>query len=40
MKHTLSWVNAAGEVSLDHRPVHMHTLTDEVEVVPPKTRVY
>jgi len=40
MKHTLSWVNAAGEVSFDHRPVHMHTLTDEVEVVPPKARVY
>jgi succinate dehydrogenase / fumarate reductase flavoprotein subunit len=40
MKHTLSWVTAAGEVSFDYRPVHLHTLTDEVETVPPKARVY
>jgi succinate dehydrogenase / fumarate reductase flavoprotein subunit len=29
-----------GEVKLDYRPVHMYTLTDDVEVVPPKARVY
>lgn len=40
MKHTLSWVNDKGEVSFDYRPVHMYTLTDEVEVIPPKKRVY
>ena len=40
MKHTLSWVTAEGEVSFDYRPVHLHTLTDEVETVPPKARVY
>jgi succinate dehydrogenase / fumarate reductase flavoprotein subunit len=40
MKHSLSWVNSEGEVTLDYRPVHMKTLTDEVEVVPPKARVY
>ncbi len=40
MKHSLSWVNPEGEVTLDYRPVHMNTLTDEVEVVPPKARVY
>jgi succinate dehydrogenase / fumarate reductase, flavoprotein subunit len=40
MKHTLSWVDSAGKVSLDDRPVHMHTLTNEVDVVPPKARVY
>jgi succinate dehydrogenase / fumarate reductase flavoprotein subunit len=40
MKHTLSWVNESGEVTFDYRPVHMETLTDEVEVVPPKARVY
>ena len=40
MKHTLSWVNAQGKVSIDTRPVHMYTLTDDVEVVPPKARVY
>ena len=40
MKHTLSWVNAQGKVIIDTRPVHMYTLTDDVEVVPPKARVY
>ena len=40
MKHTLSWVNGAGDVSIDYRPVHQNTLTDEVEPVPPKARVY
>jgi len=27
-------------VSLDYRPVNLNTLTDEVETVPPKARVY
>ena len=40
MKHTLSWVDASGKVSFDYRPVHKETLTDEVEYVQPKARVY
>ena len=40
MKHTLSWVDGAGKVALDDRPVHQETLTDEVESVPPMARVY
>jgi succinate dehydrogenase / fumarate reductase flavoprotein subunit len=40
MKHTLSWVNDGGEVALDYRPVRMQTLTNEVQVFPPKKRVY
>jgi succinate dehydrogenase / fumarate reductase flavoprotein subunit len=40
MKHTLSWVDRAGDVLIDYRPVHQNTLTDEVEPVPPKARVY
>ena len=40
MKHTLSWVDRAGDVQIDYRPVHQNTLTDEVEPVPPKARVY
>jgi succinate dehydrogenase / fumarate reductase flavoprotein subunit len=40
MKHTLSWQDDNGEVRLDYRPVHLYTLTDDVEVVPPKARVY
>jgi len=39
-KHTLVWVDDAGKTRFDFRPVHMYTLTDEVEVVPPKKRVY
>ncbi|MBL8264872.1 succinate dehydrogenase flavoprotein subunit [Steroidobacter sp.] len=40
MKHTLSWVSPQGQVSLDYRPVHLNTLTTDVEPVPPKARVY
>ena len=41
MKHTLSWFDAkTGEVRLDYRPVHNYTLTDDVEYIPPKARVY
>ena len=39
MKHTVIWL-AGGEATIDYRPVHMYTLTDQVEVVPPKQRVY
>ena len=39
MKHTLAWLDG-DEVRLDYRQVHLRTLTDEVEVVPPKARVY
>jgi succinate dehydrogenase / fumarate reductase flavoprotein subunit len=40
LKHTLAWVDARGQVKLDYRPVHLHTLTNDVEVIPPKARVY
>ena len=40
MKHTLSWVSEQGKVMLDYRPVHLNTLTNDVEAIPPKARVY
>jgi succinate dehydrogenase / fumarate reductase flavoprotein subunit len=40
MVHTLAWCDAKGKVKLDDRPVHMNTLTDEIEVIAPKARVY
>jgi succinate dehydrogenase / fumarate reductase, flavoprotein subunit len=40
MKHTLCWVDARGSTSFDYRPVHLNTLTDEVESIPPKARTY
>ena len=40
MKHTYAWVDTGGAVQFEYRPVHQETLTDEVEAVPPKARVY
>jgi succinate dehydrogenase / fumarate reductase flavoprotein subunit len=44
MKHTVSWFDGwggkGGKVKLDYRPVHDYTLTDEVEYIAPKARVY
>jgi succinate dehydrogenase / fumarate reductase flavoprotein subunit len=40
MKHTLCWVDEAGNTRIDYRPVHMSTLTDDVAPIPPKERKY
>jgi len=40
MKHTLVNVDEKGNCRFDYRPVHMNTLTKDVEPVPPKKRVY
>ncbi|HKQ13534.1 MAG TPA: succinate dehydrogenase flavoprotein subunit [Steroidobacteraceae bacterium] len=40
MKHTLAWVDGRGTVRIDYRPVHMNTLTSDVEPIPPKARTY
>jgi succinate dehydrogenase / fumarate reductase flavoprotein subunit len=40
MKHTLVWVDDRYEVTLEPRPVHYFTLSNEVEVIPPAKRVY
>ena len=39
MKHTAAWFDK-GAVKLDYRPVHSYTLTDEIEYIEPKARVY
>ncbi len=39
MKHTLTWLTD-GKVTIDYRPVHLYTLSDDVEVIAPKERVY
>jgi succinate dehydrogenase / fumarate reductase flavoprotein subunit len=39
-KHTLCWVDEKGNTRIDYRPVHMYTLTKDVDVVPPKPRTY
>jgi len=40
MKHSLCRVGEDGSTAIEYRPVHLYTLDDEVEVVPPKARVY
>ncbi len=40
MKHTLAWVDAAGTVRFDYRPVQLDTLAADVERIPPQVRVY
>ena len=40
MKHTLAWLGDDGETTIDYRPVHLYTLSDDVETFPPKARVY
>jgi succinate dehydrogenase / fumarate reductase, flavoprotein subunit len=40
LKHSVVWVNEGGEVRFDYRPVHLYTLTNEVQPFPPKKRVY
>ena len=39
-KHTVAWLGEDGKPRLDYRPVHMETLTDEIDTIPPKARVY
>jgi succinate dehydrogenase / fumarate reductase flavoprotein subunit len=44
MKHTIAWIDGwggkGGDVKIDYRPVHTYTLTDEVDYIKPKARVY
>ena len=40
MKHTLSWLNDSYGVTLDYRPVHTNTLSNDVQHFPPQARVY
>jgi succinate dehydrogenase / fumarate reductase flavoprotein subunit len=40
MKHSLAWVDEAGGVRFDTRPVQLDTLTGDVERIPPQVRAY
>jgi succinate dehydrogenase / fumarate reductase flavoprotein subunit len=41
MKHTLAFIDpAARTVSIDYRPVHTYTMSNEIEYIAPKARVY
>jgi len=40
MKHTLAWCDDKGNVKIDYRPVHEYTMSDDIEYIKPKARVY
>ncbi|MEO0817547.1 MAG: succinate dehydrogenase flavoprotein subunit [Pseudomonadota bacterium] len=40
MKHTLAWVDDGGRVSIDYRPIHDYTMSNDVGYIEPKKRVY
>jgi succinate dehydrogenase / fumarate reductase flavoprotein subunit len=44
MKHTVAWFDGwggkGGGVKIDYRPVHEYTLSDDVDYIKPKARVY
>jgi succinate dehydrogenase / fumarate reductase flavoprotein subunit len=40
MKHTLAWIDGRGKVTIEYRPVHTYTLTNEIAYIEPKQRVY
>jgi succinate dehydrogenase/fumarate reductase flavoprotein subunit len=41
MKHTVSWLDEKGKVTLKYRPVHMNTLDPkEMDTIPPAKRSY
>ena len=44
MKHTIAtfdgWGGKAGATAIDYRPVHDYTLTDDIDYIKPKKRVY
>ncbi|MGL4441994.1 MAG: succinate dehydrogenase flavoprotein subunit [Alsobacter sp.] len=41
MKHTLAWIDETKlSVQIDYRPVHTYTMTNEIQYIEPKARVY
>lgn len=41
MKHTLAWYDGeTNKVKIDYRPVHNYTMTDGIDYIEPKKRVY
>jgi succinate dehydrogenase / fumarate reductase flavoprotein subunit len=40
LRHTLVWLDGGGAVEIGYRPVHLSTLSNEVQTFPPKKRVY
>ena len=41
MKHTLAWIDPVKQtVTIDYRPVHAYTMSNDISYIEPKARVY
>lgn len=40
MKHTLTWCDDKHQTNIDYRPVHSYTMSDDIDYIEPKPRVY
>src|SRR5262249_47356807 len=41
MRHTLAWLDSeTGKVTIDYRPIHAYTMTNDVSYIEPQARVY
>jgi succinate dehydrogenase / fumarate reductase flavoprotein subunit len=41
MKHTLTWLDETSyQVTIDYRPVHTYTMSNDIQYIEPKARVY
>jgi len=40
MRHTIAWMGEDGKPRIDYRPVHLQPLSNDVQSIPPKARVY
>ena len=40
MKHTLAWCDEEGKITIDYRPVHTYTMSNDIAYIEPKARVY
>jgi hypothetical protein len=41
MKHTLAWLDEkSAKVKIDYRPVHTYTMSNDIQYIEPKARVY
>jgi succinate dehydrogenase / fumarate reductase flavoprotein subunit len=41
MKHTLAWLDdTSHRVTIDYRPVHTYTMSNDIQYIEPKARVY
>jgi len=40
LKHSIAWMGEDGKPRIDYRPVHLQPLSNDIQSIPPKPRVY